>query len=275
MVTGFGSCQLSQRGNTMMSRSEVEQPRVGAPSAPVAPVRSGASGAVNIGNYIIISSSGACGAENPPCTTSPNVAVGGRRSGPRRSCEVLRQTAIRTKNQTNTPAADPSQVCCSRDAESFGDRTCLTCRQIERSQDAGTAAAVPVVCRTAQENGKQTGSRSDVVMSALVDSGRESGHDNIDANDPKPTSHPLLQSLPASGFARRQSPSGACLDSWGERRHRNAQANCRSHGRKWECVRHRAIERHSNAALDCAGPETERRGRAVGHLGLWCWDTPA
>jgi hypothetical protein len=77
MVTGFGSCQLSQRGNTMMSRSEVEQPRVGAPSAPVAPVRSGASGAVNIGNYIIISSSGACGAENPPCTTSPNVAVGG------------------------------------------------------------------------------------------------------------------------------------------------------------------------------------------------------
>src|ERR1700720_2455676 len=59
--------------------------------------------------------------------------------------------------------------------------------QIERSRDAGAAAAVPVVCRTDVGRRQADGSRSDVVMSGVVDSGPESGHGNIDANDPKAT----------------------------------------------------------------------------------------
>jgi hypothetical protein len=93
----------------------------------------------------------------------------------------------RTKNQTNTPAADRSQVCCSRYAESLVDRTGVTCRQIERSQDAEAAAAMSVVCRTRAGRRRADRSRSDVVMSGVVDSGRESGHGNIDANDPTRT----------------------------------------------------------------------------------------
>jgi hypothetical protein len=46
------------------------------------------------------------------------------------------------------------------------------------------AAAVPVVCRTGAGRRQADGSRSDVVMSGVVDSGRESGHGNIDGNDP-------------------------------------------------------------------------------------------
>jgi hypothetical protein len=60
-------------------------------------------------------------------------------------------------------------------------------RQIHQSQDAGAAAAVPVVCRTDAGRRQADGSRSAVVMSGVVDSGRESGHGNIDANDPKAT----------------------------------------------------------------------------------------
>jgi hypothetical protein len=54
----------------------------------------------------------------------------------------------------------------------FGDRTCVTCRQIERSQDAGAAAAVLVLCRSGAGRRQADGSRSDVVMSGVVDSGR-------------------------------------------------------------------------------------------------------
>ena len=56
--------------------------------------------------------------------------------------------------------------------------------QIDRSQDAGAAAAVAVVCREGAGRQQADGSRSDVVMSGVVDSGRESGPgNNIDAND--------------------------------------------------------------------------------------------
>ena len=46
---------------------------------------------------------------------------------------------------------------------------------------------MPVVCRTGAGKRQADGSRPDVVMSGAVDSGRESGHGNIDANDPKRT----------------------------------------------------------------------------------------
>jgi putative tryptophan/tyrosine transport system substrate-binding protein len=47
-----------------------------------------------------------------------------------------------------------------------------------------TPSAVPVVCRTGARRRQADESRSGVVMSGVVDSGREIGHGNIDANDP-------------------------------------------------------------------------------------------
>src|SRR6267154_2341002 len=46
----------------------------------------------------------------------------------------------------------------------------------------------PLFADRAQEGGQADGSRSDVVISGVVDSGRERGHRNIDANDPIRTS---------------------------------------------------------------------------------------
>jgi hypothetical protein len=54
----------------------------------------------------------------------------------------------RTKNQTNTPAADHSQVCCSRYAESL---VTVRASRVARSSEARTQELqrlCPVVCRT-------------------------------------------------------------------------------------------------------------------------------
>ena len=67
----------------------------------------------------------------------------------------------------------------------FGDHTCVTCRQLDRSEGAGAAAAVSVLCRSSAGGRQADGSRSDVAMSGVVDSGRQIGHGNIDANGPK------------------------------------------------------------------------------------------
>jgi hypothetical protein len=64
--------------------------------------------------------------------------------------------------------------------------TCVTYRQIERSHDAGAAAAVPVVCRSGAGRRQAVGSWPDLVISGVVNSGRERGHGIIDA-DPKET----------------------------------------------------------------------------------------
>ena len=63
----------------------------------------------------------------------------------------------RTKNQTNTPAADRSQVCCSRYAESL-----VTVRgsHVARSSEARTQELrrlCPLFAERALEGGKQTG----------------------------------------------------------------------------------------------------------------------
>jgi hypothetical protein len=50
---------------------------------------------------------------------------------------------------------------------------------------AGAAAAVPVVCRSNAGRRHADGSRLDVVVSGVGDSGRKIGHGNIDANDPR------------------------------------------------------------------------------------------
>jgi hypothetical protein len=114
----------------------------------------------------------------------------GRRSAPRRSCAALRQIAIGQKTRPSTQAADSALVRCSRYAESFVTAPASRVAQIERSQDAGAAAAVPVVCRSGAGRRQADGFRSDEVMSGVVDSGRESGHGNIDANDPQRASQP-------------------------------------------------------------------------------------
>jgi predicted nuclease of predicted toxin-antitoxin system len=64
-----------------------------------------------------------------------------------------------------------------------GGRTAPHVRQIDRSQDAGAAAAVAVDCKSDAGRRQARGSRSDVVMSGIVDS----GHGNIDANDASET----------------------------------------------------------------------------------------
>ena len=116
--------------------------------------------------------------------------IGVRRSSSAHLHRPRRATSVQDWARQNPPflrlkrrracASLLQSICCI-----VGDRTCVTCRQIERSQDAGTAAVVPVVRRSDAGRRQAHGSRSDVVMSDVVDSGRESRHGNIDANDPK------------------------------------------------------------------------------------------
>jgi hypothetical protein len=63
----------------------------------------------------------------------------------------------RTKNQTNAPAADRSQVCCSRYAESL---VTVRASRVARSSEARTQELrrlCPLFAERAQEGGKQTG----------------------------------------------------------------------------------------------------------------------
>ena len=46
---------------------------------------------------------------------------------------------------------------------------------------------MPFVCRSGAGRRQADGPQSKVVMSGVVDSGREIGHGNIDANDPTET----------------------------------------------------------------------------------------
>jgi hypothetical protein len=109
----------------------------------------------------------------------------GRWSPPRRSCATLRQTAIRQKLRSSILAADRVQVHCSRYANYLVGRTCVVCRPVDRSLDAGAAAVVPVVCGPGAGRRRADDPQSGVVMSSVVDSARERGRGNIDANDPK------------------------------------------------------------------------------------------
>lgn len=87
------------------------------------------------------------------------------------------------KKPDSTPAADSAQVRCSRHAESLVTARAL-CRQVDRREGTGAALAVSVLCRSSAGGRQADGSRSDVAMSGVVDSGRQIGHGNIDANDP-------------------------------------------------------------------------------------------
>jgi hypothetical protein len=66
----------------------------------------------------------------------------------------------------------------------FGDRTCVTCRQIERSQAQGLRRPCPLFADRAQGDNR-TGLGRTWLRPGIVDSGREIGHGNIDANDPE------------------------------------------------------------------------------------------
>ena len=59
----------------------------------------------------------------------------------------------------------------------FGNRTCVMCHQIGLCQTPGR------LCPLFAERTQEMGNQSDAVMSGVVDSGRECGHGNIDAND--------------------------------------------------------------------------------------------
>lgn len=108
----------------------------------------------------------------------------GRRSAPRRSCAALRQVAI-GQSWDQSPGKQ------LRDRFVAYDMSSLwwphVAPRVVRSTEAnyvGAPTAVPVVCRSGAGRRQADGSRSDVVMSGVVDSGRESGHGSIDANDP-------------------------------------------------------------------------------------------
>lgn len=66
----------------------------------------------------------------------------------------------------------------------FGDRA-RHASPDRAKPSAGAAAAVLVVCRSGAGRRQADASRSDVVVSGVVDSGREIGRGNIDANDPE------------------------------------------------------------------------------------------
>jgi hypothetical protein len=67
-------------------------------------------------------------------------------------------------------------------------KCCAVTLTLSRKHSTQTAVALPVVCRSGAGRRQAGGSRSDVVMSGVVDSGRDNGHGNIDANDPKRSS---------------------------------------------------------------------------------------
>jgi hypothetical protein len=114
--------------------------------------------------------------------------VGGRRSGGLRSADpALSFAKLRSdKNQVqhlgSTFRAGSLQSLCRLCGST--SLTCVVYRPVDGSWNAGAAAVVPIVCRTSAGRRRADRSQSDVVMSGAVDSGRESGHGNIDANDP-------------------------------------------------------------------------------------------
>ena len=95
-------------------------------------------------------------------------------------------------------AADLVQTHCSRYAEVWSIAV-RHVRQIDRRQDAGTAAAVPVVCRSDAGRRQADGSRSGAGMSGVKDGGRERGYGDIDATDP--SRHFVQQLRPAISIA--------------------------------------------------------------------------
>ena len=102
---------------------------------------------------------------------------------PARSFAKLRSD----KKQTKHPAADSAQVRCSRYAESLvtaRPSRAATSSEAGRRSCGGRARCLQIGRRKSTSRGVSAG-RGSV---GVVDSGREIGHGNIDANDPKPTS---------------------------------------------------------------------------------------
>jgi hypothetical protein len=108
----------------------------------------------------------------------------GRRCAPRRSCAVLRQTAIRQK----AGSASRQHIPCRFVAVAMPTlRVYERASCVARSTEARTRELrrlCPVVCRTGAGRRQPDRSQSDVVMSGVVDSGPSSGHGHIDAMTP-------------------------------------------------------------------------------------------
>jgi hypothetical protein len=89
--------------------------------------------------------------------------------GPSPNCD-------RTKTGQAPLGAGFVQVRSSRYAGSLVTARRVTCRPIDQSQDVRALAAVLVICRSSAGSRQADGSRSNVVMSGVVDSAREGGH---------------------------------------------------------------------------------------------------
>jgi hypothetical protein len=76
------------------------------------------------------------------------------------------------KNQAKQDAsrfsADLTQLIC----RVFVERGCSSCLVVDRGQNAGASAVAPIVSNSGAGKSRQTGPRSDVIMSGIADSGR-------------------------------------------------------------------------------------------------------
>jgi hypothetical protein len=88
-----------------------------------------------------------------------------------------------TKTRPSATGANSAHVRCSRYAESLVTAGALRVARSTEVRARDRAAAVSVLCRSSAGGRQAEGSPSDVVMSGVVDSGRQIGHGNIDAND--------------------------------------------------------------------------------------------
>ena len=109
------------------------------------------------------------------------------------------------------------------------------------------------------------GSRSDVVVSGVVDNGREIGHCNINANDPTETCSALYCCCAKLGIRGRSTRGNFLIDQIAPLaigRRRSIQAECRSAPAPCAVVNHQAAGRHT-VLHRAAQVQTFQRRRAA------------
>jgi hypothetical protein len=98
----------------------------------------------------------------------------GRRSALRRPCAALRQTAIRQKLRSSMSGAGCVQLDCSFYADSLMDERASRIAASTEGRTQELRLSCPLFGRSYAGRRPADGSRSNVVMSGVVDSGRES-----------------------------------------------------------------------------------------------------
>src|SRR6202047_1168254 len=105
-------------------------------------------------------------------------------------------------------AAGGVQVHCSCYADSLMDERASRIAGSTGGRTQELRPSCPLFADRTQEGDRQTALGPNVVMSGVVDSGRESGHCNIDANAPQRTLGPRTASL---GVRSRLADRSRCV----------------------------------------------------------------